>query len=262
MKCPICNSDKNTKIFTASNVHGRHQINSQKIAILKCDECSCIFPKIKTDKNFYKKYYPKNYQTPTKNKFLIKIYQNFNYHYQNKLIPQNSILLDVGCGQGDFIKQLPKGINAYGIDINPLINKNIIKDDFLKHRFSKKFNIITFWHSLEHFKNPKKALDKAINLLKPNGKILISIPNTNSFAFNLGQRNWFHLDPPRHLFLPNSQNIKKLFPKNSKINLYFHSFEFPLDLFWSLKKHPYLRIIYPILKIFDHETMMVVYQKN
>jgi len=262
MKCPICNSPKNVKIFLTANIHGRHQINSQKIDIFKCIKCGCVFPNIKVNKNFYKKYYPKNYQTPSDNKYLNRIWQIYNCHYKNKLIPENSTLLDVGCGQGDFIKQLPKNINSTGIDLNPKITNNIIKDDFLKNKFSTKYDVITFWHSLEHFSNPSKTINKAINLLNKNGLIIASLPNTNSLSFKLGQNNWFHLDSPRHLFLPSDKNIKYLFPKNCQLKIIYFPFEFPLDLFWSLKKYSYLKIIYPILKIFDHETMTVIYQKT
>ena len=262
MNCPICSSNKNHKIFTASNFHGRHQISSQKIIFLKCLKCSCLFPRIKIDKNFYKKYYPNDYQTPAENEFLTKVWQSINYYFKNKLIPKNLTLLDIGCGQGDFIRQLRKTIIGSGIDLNPKITKNIIKDDFLTHKFSNKFDTITFWHSLEHFSNPKKTINKAINLLNKHGQILISIPNTNSLAFKLGQNNWFHLDPPRHLFLPNNKNIQNLFPKNNRLKIYFFPFEFPLDLFWSLKKYPLLKLFYPLLKLFDHETMTVIYKKS
>jgi SAM-dependent methyltransferase len=260
MNCPLCCSPKNTSIFTANNFHGHHQLNSQKIIIKKCLQCGCIFPKVKVDKNFYKKYYPQNYQV--KNNFLGKIWQKLNDSYKYKLIPKNSSLLDIGCGQADYINSLPKNIHAFGIDINPLKGKNLIKDDFLKHNFSQKFDTITFWHSLEHFSDPHQAINKSLSLLKKHGRILISIPNTNSLAFKISQNKWFHLDPPRHIFLPNNQNIKQLFPQNSQLKICYLPFKFPLDLYWSLKRKPYLRLIYPILKLFDRETMLIFFEKN
>ncbi len=261
-KCSFCQSTKNKYIFTVFNVHGRHQYGKEKFKFYECNQCQCIFPKIDINQNYYKKYYPQKYNS--KPSTLEKMYSSFNYLQRKKYLPKKGTLLDVGCGQGQYINSLSQNIIATGIDLNIGKNNasNIIKADFYNYKFTNKYDIITFWHSLEHFSNPKKTINKAIKLLKKGGKIIISIPNTNSLSFKLGKENWFHLDSPRHLFLPSDKNIKNLFPKNSQLKIKYFPFEFPLDLFWSLKRVKYLRIIYPILKIFDHETMTVIYQKN
>ena len=170
--------------------------------------------------------------------------------------------MDVGCGQGDFIYSLPQYISATGIDINAPKSKNLIKDDFLKYRFKQKYDYITFWHSLEHFHNPKTVINKALSLLKKDGTLYISIPNTNSLAFKLGQQYWFHLDAPRHLFLPSNKNIHLLIPSHYSIKISYNPLNFPLDLYHSLKKYPYLRILYPFLKLFDRENMLIKIQES
>lgn len=262
MKCPLCHTLKHTSIFTAQNIHGRHQYGGQKTKYFQCNNCGCVFPKIKITPSFYKKYYPKKYNSPSP--FLEKLWSSFSTLVKKQYLPTSGTLLDVGCGQGKFLKSLPTHVQATGIDINPTPNKslNIIKADFLKYKFTDTYDTITFWHSLEHFSNPQKSITKAIKLLSPQGQIIISLPNTNSLAFKIGQSNWFHLDSPRHIFLPNNQNIKKLFPKKSPPKVIYQPLEFPLDLFWSLKKYPYLRLIYPLLKLFDRETMLVIFQKT
>lgn len=262
MKCPICQSLHYKFLFTASNIHGHHHYGKEKFKFYKCTKCKCIFPKVTINQNFYKIFYPQKYNS--KPSQLEKIWTSINYFYKKIYLPQQGTLLDVGCGQGNYLKSLPSTIKSTGIDlkISSKTNLNIIEGDFNKYKFSLKFDVITFWHSLEHFPNPLETINKAINLLNQNGRIIISLPNTNSLAFRLGQKNWFHLDSPRHLFLPSDKNIQSIFPQNSQLKIYHYPFEFPLDLFWSLKKRPYLRVIYPFLKIFDHETMTIVYKKN
>lgn len=262
MLCPLCNSQTSKYIFSSINFHGRHHFNSQIISFRQCLTCNCIFPDIKINPFFYQKYYPPRYHQQSS--FLEKIWLSFNLYFKNKLIPPNSILLDVGCGTGEFLKSLPLSIKATGIDLNPTIiqNKLIIQDDFLKHSFNTKYDIITFWHSLEHFSNPQIIINKSISLLNKHGKIFITLPNTNSLAFKISQNTWFHLDPPRHLFLPNNQNIKHIFPKNYSLKISYTPLEFPLDLFWSLKNKPYLRLLYPLLKILDRQTMLLCLTKK
>ncbi|KKP22498.1 MAG: Methylase involved in ubiquinone/menaquinone biosynthesis [Candidatus Woesebacteria bacterium GW2011_GWC1_30_29] len=264
MICPLCKSQNHKQIFIAQNIHGHHLFSRQNIPILKCQDCSCIYPKIKVSNNFYKKYYSKNYQKPST--FLAKLWTKYNIYNKKKYIPKNCSLLDIGCGSGEFLNSLPINISAVGIDLQTtkIKNLNIINDDFLSYHFHQKFDVITFWHSLEHFSNPKKTINKSLELLNPQGQILISIPNTNSLAFKIGQKKWFHLDAPRHLFIPNEQNITKLFPQNTYQKIKYTPFEFPLDLFWSLP-NLLTRIIvlpfYPIFKFFDRETLLLIIQK-
>lgn len=257
MLCPLCSSSKNKSVYFSNNQHGHYQLTHQKILTKQCLKCTCVFPNIKVNSKYYQKYYPSNYQKSPS--YLENFWIKKNLHQKVNLVSGFKSILDVGCGQADFLNFLPKNISAVGIDLNPNNRKdlNIIKDDFLKHKFTQKFDCITFFHSLEHFSNPQKVINKSLQLLNKHGHIFIIIPNTNSFAYKISQKYWFHLDSPRHLFLPNNQNIKLLFPKNSKIKINYLPWEFPLDLYWSLHQKPYLRIFYPILKFFDRETMLI-----
>lgn len=65
------------------------------------------------------------------------------------------------------------------------------------------FDVVAFWHSLEHLATPWRELREAARALRPGGVLLIAIPNIASGqAEKMGAR-WRHLDAPRHLtFLP------------------------------------------------------------
>jgi cyclopropane fatty-acyl-phospholipid synthase-like methyltransferase len=93
---------------------------------------------------------------------------------------KNIKLLDVGCGNGDFIKYCKSiGIQASGLSIS---NQQIIKlkeqgfDVYLgsyrelQKQFIHKYDIITFWGSLEHITNSypcsKKGVKKAEKMLE------------------------------------------------------------------------------------------------
>jgi len=262
MKCPLCQSLNNNFLFNSYNIHGHHYYGNQKFKLYECQQCKCIFPKINVDNNYFKKYYPHKYNK--KSPLLEKAWSNFNNYLKKKFLPKQGTLLDVGCGEGQFLRSLPPTIHATGIDLNisPDSRLSFIKNDFIKYKFSQKYDVITFWHSLEHFPDPQKTINKAVKMLNNNGQIIISIPNTNSLAFKLGKENWYHLDSPRHLFLPNNINIKNIFPKKFKIKISYNPVEFPLDLFWSTKNIPLLWPIYPLLKLFDKETMFIIASKK
>jgi SAM-dependent methyltransferase len=58
---------------------------------------------------------------------------------------------------------------------------------------------VVFWHSLEHLREPRAALRRAVRLLAPSGLLIVAVPNRASWqARALGDR-WLALDLPRHL---------------------------------------------------------------
>ncbi|MDR2675784.1 MAG: class I SAM-dependent methyltransferase [Opitutaceae bacterium] len=61
----------------------------------------------------------------------------------------------------------------------------------------------------EHLTEPRKALERARDMLKPDGRLIISFPNILSMQAKMFGPKWLHLDPPRHLFLmPENAFIK------------------------------------------------------
>ncbi|MEK9147805.1 MAG: methyltransferase domain-containing protein, partial [Patescibacteria group bacterium] len=60
------------------------------------------------------------------------------------------------------------------------------------------YDLIMFWHSLEHTDRPKQVLDEARGLFAPGGKLLIAVPNAASWEARLAGERWFHYDYPFH----------------------------------------------------------------
>jgi hypothetical protein len=54
---------------------------------------------------------------------------------------------------------------------------------------------------------PRKTLEIIHRILKPDGRLIMSFPNISSMQARIFKANWFHLDPPRHLFLMPTQSF-------------------------------------------------------
>lgn len=281
MICPLCRSSKNSKLFISSNTHGRHRLSQEKFTILKCHSCACIFPKIQTNKKYFNKYYSSSYY-PSSVSRLSKLISSLSVKTKiNNLLKlyhskKNIKILDIGCGGGEFLSFLPdKYFKKNGLDTNPdsikicqSKNINVIKADITSTiRIKENFDIITLNHVFEHLSSPNLGIKNIHHLLKPKAYLVLSVPLTDSIGYQLGRQNWFHLDTPRHLFIPNRHNITSFLESNHFIvkKIYHQPFEFPLDLFWSLR-HNFLfwplYILYPIIKLFDWETATFICQKK
>ena len=72
------------------------------------------------------------------------------------------------------------------------------------------FDFIMMHHSFEHMENPKGVLQKANELLKPGGQLLIRIPISDGEAWKTYGVHWAQLDPPRHIFIHSVKSMKLL----------------------------------------------------
>jgi SAM-dependent methyltransferase len=66
-------------------------------------------------------------------------------------------------------------------------------------RVGGRWAAVVFWHSLEHLREPGRALDHAAGLLAPGGVLVVAAPNAASLQARLFGERWFALDLPRHL---------------------------------------------------------------
>lgn len=106
------------------------------------------------------------------------------------LVGRDKVVLDVGCAAGDTAQALAsRGCVVSGIDIDAaaaeparavleeLVIADIDRDPLSEHFKPASFDAILFGDVLEHLVDPWNALRDAITLLRPEGRVLVSIPN-------------------------------------------------------------------------------------
>jgi len=77
-------------------------------------------------------------------------------------------------------------------------------------KLDEKFDVITLWHSLEHLKTPWVVIQEAAKRLAPQGILLVSLPNIESYQYTLLKSAWRHLDAPRHLYFYPLESLVEL----------------------------------------------------
>ena len=128
-------------------------------------------------------------------------------------------ILDIGAGVGDFLSVCKNdGWQTVGIEPSEKA-KNIAKSkgvsfvEQLSELENHSFDVITMWHVLEHVPNLEEQISELKRLIKPNGTIIIAVPNFNSFDANYYGKYWAAFDVPIHLWHFSKTAIEKLFAK-------------------------------------------------
>lgn len=201
------------------NIIDHHQLrySLKGFQLLTCNSCSNSFVN-PVPKNM-SKYYPENYWKVSGllgniKELIYSTSQSRRPAWIRSYLHKGSIL-DIGSGEALFAKKLPN-FKLINIDFpnSKIKNPQVLKVDFLKWHTSQKFDAIVFWESLEHVPTPGKYLEKSSKLLKKNGLIFIECPNLHSLESKLFGKNWYHLDPPRHLSHFNPAGIKHILKIN------------------------------------------------
>ncbi len=154
---------------------------------------------------------------------LTPLWSRASYGMSKLLLPYHPYgrLLDIGCGNGEYLALMKLlGWDVYGIEVDPAaaaaarerldctIYVGSIEDCPYEDGF---FQAITSSHVLEHVPDPAAFVTHAARLLESGGRMVTVTPNLSSMGHKVFGRDWFPLDPPRHLCLFSPRACTRLF---------------------------------------------------
>jgi SAM-dependent methyltransferase len=114
----------------------------------------------------------------------------------HRILPPGAVL-DVGAGDGTLVEAFVRhGRDAVGLE--PYASGPHIRNAEVEE-VDGKGSAVIFWHSLEHLRQPARALSHAAALLAPGGTLIVAVPNATSLQARAFGDRWLALDLPRHL---------------------------------------------------------------
>jgi len=130
-------------------------------------------------------------------------------------------LLDVGCGSGSLLSVLKrKGFDVLGFDASEEAVRiakaesdvDVITGERLQEAGlnAGSFDLVTLIHVMEHVPQPHEMLAEVRRLLRRSGRIVLQVPNLESWQFKLCGARWYGLDVPRHVINYSSQGMCRL----------------------------------------------------
>jgi SAM-dependent methyltransferase len=222
-ECPACGAPEFAQQLSCID----HTYSKNSFTVVSCNSCGLLFTNPRPDERGIGVYYNNpDYVSHTDTKqgllfWLYSIVKSYTLGRKKNLLEQISpekTILDYGAGSGDFSNELAShgwDVSSFEPDVNArtLIlkkNQSIELVDSLSSLSDNSKSVITLWHVLEHIHQLKETIEQFHRVLTDNGKLIIAVPNHNSFDAAFYREGWAAYDLPRHLYHFNPETITSL----------------------------------------------------
>jgi len=210
MICPVCQSSATQLLYS----NAADYVTRDMFSVCQCSTCGVAFTAPKPDDigRYYQKQYRRYVGVIL---YILKTLYGIRSRQWSAMFSQPGAVLEVGCGDGYMLNSLrEQGWNAVGIERTPemaefartQLGLEVYSTGVRDIPEHQKFDAIILFQVLEHIAEPTAMLQDLAERLTPNGKLIIGVPNFDSWQRVFAGKNWFHLDIPRHLihFSPHS----------------------------------------------------------
>jgi SAM-dependent methyltransferase len=188
------------------------------LSLARCNECGSAFSTSAVPLGYYEDQYAMTRDSidDTEHRRLFRFPEQVRWlHHIQAKCPPGSTLLDIGCVKGYFLDQARRhGYEVLGIEPSRAarlycerIGLSVLSDlSLVKGRC----DIITMWHSLEHFSDPNDTVAAISKLLNIDGHLFIRVPDYSCVWRKLTGERWIWYQPQNHYVHYSPDGIKSL----------------------------------------------------
>ncbi len=212
--CPVCGKNE----FRNKLVVEDRTVSHESFAVVECAACGFQFTNPRPGAEGIGRYYESAAYVSHNSAaagLLNQVYRlarvftmRGKMRLLNKFAPRRGHLLDYGCGTGHFLAAAQRaGWAVAGVEPNPTARADAsrrigqpVGEGNLATFEPGSFDAITLWHVLEHVHALNETLAQLVRLLRPDGVLLIAVPNADSLDAKHYGADWAAYDVPRHLY--------------------------------------------------------------
>jgi SAM-dependent methyltransferase len=202
--CPLCGADNHDFVLASPP---RPAGPGGDFQVVRCLGCDLAYTNPRPAWSSLWRYYPENYPSyqlrlgdagePTAGEkataWFTSRFEQAKVEAAGRLLGLNARtrLLDVGCAQGTFLHGALQRFHVQGTGVD----MGAASVRYACRRFglyalqgtlheagfpNATFDTVTMWHELEHELDPRAALKEVHRIMKPDGRLLVEVPNFGS----------------------------------------------------------------------------------
>lgn len=215
--CPACGDAGMRLLFDATD--RLYRTTRKNFRVVECENCRLVRLHPWPSADELRHYYPECYWfSPGRDTAsrLEESYRRFVLRDHLAFVlravedaGEDGVILDVGCGGGLLLGMLQEhGLRVAGLDNSKAaasaarINNRVgvvCGDLSCAPLRAGGFSVVTMFHVVEHLPDAASYLSAARELLAPDGRLVVQVPNASSWQFLLLGSHWNGIDVPRHL---------------------------------------------------------------
>ena len=214
--CPVCDCTTFSPFIACTDFF----VSGEEFDIKQCNSCGLkITENIEDEENIGRYYQSEQYisHSNTTKGLVNSVYHAVRIYMlgsKRRLVEKitsmkTGHILDVGTGTGFFLNEMKaKGWQVTGTE------KSSDARDFAWEEFSlnnlpseelfaisdESFDVITLWHVLEHVHQLSENMSAFSRLLRNKGKLIVAVPNSDSYDAKHYKSHWAAYDVPRHIW--------------------------------------------------------------
>lgn len=217
--CPLCNHDETQLLVESPDLLLAHP-DEHVFRLVTCQHCGHIYQNPRPTIESIGHYYPPDYAPFQKAiddepspwvRFNRRRWQHKICSAVHTYAGKPGRILDIGCATGLFLDGMKSlGWETVGVEPSDVaaqyartrMGLNVFHGTLESAAFpDSSFDVVTLWDVFEHLHDPIATLAEIRRILRPDGKLVISIPNPDSFEAHFFKQHWLGWDLPRHLNL-------------------------------------------------------------
>lgn len=226
--CAVCGAEECESVFQASD--RLYHTTAERFSVVRCGSCGLLRLDPQPDADALRGYYPASYWFAPDESAAGRLEERYrrlvlrdHVRFVRRALDESRArgpLLDAGCGGGLFLGMMREGgFRVLGLDISraaaaiawrrqrvPAVCAVLEAAPFPAGSLAA----LTLFHVIEHLADPCAYLRAAHELLAPDGRLIVQVPNAASWQCRLLGRRWNGMDVPRHLWDFRASDVVKL----------------------------------------------------
>ena len=218
--CKIC-SCSDTTLLKKKITSSPYLFNGKdfEMHFLMCNECGFVWLKNPVEDEELDNYYINSGHMQKRDK--SKVYKGqYKFIIDNSVINNISSVLDVGCGDFDFLRFFDKNVKKTGNDVRKETlevcdDVSYLPGFFKDIKKSDKYDLICFRHIIEHLNDINETLSLASSIISSHGLIYIEVPSIYYFSnlkfmntdFTFEHVNYFSINSLSNLLIKHHYKV-------------------------------------------------------